>query len=114
MAKILGFILLLVLVFLIVAVALLNPSTAVDIDLFFGKFVDVPLVLALFLAFLLGSLMAFLYLAGGAIKLRLRIRQLGGRIREYEQELTAIRNIPIEGSGARVVEDTSAAPPGTS
>lgn len=111
MAKILGFFLLLVLVFLIVAVALLNPSTVVNINLFFGKFVDVPLVLALFVAFLLGALMTFLYLVGSAIKQKLRIRQLGGRIREYEQELTAIRNIPVEGASTPV-EEESVAPGG--
>jgi len=104
MARILGSFLLLVLVFLIVGVAIRNPAATVDVDLYFGKFIDVPLVEALFVAFLLGSLMTFLYIVGSTIRLKLSIRKLTGRIREYEQELHAIRNIPVEGAARREEE----------
>jgi len=108
MARILGSFLLLVLVFLIVGVAIRNPATTVNVDLYFGKFIDVPLVEALFVSFLLGSLMTFLYIVGSTIRLKLSIRKLTGRIREYEQELHAIRSIPVEGT-AQQEEESSAA-----
>ena len=112
MARILGSFLLLVIVFLIVGFAVLNPVEKVDISLGFGSFVGVPLVLALFIAFLIGSLVTFLYIFGHTIRLQLRIRQLNTRNREFEQELTAIRNIPVEVGGPGE-EDTAAITTGT-
>ncbi len=108
MARMFGYFLLLVLVLMIVTVAIRNPATTVDVDLYFGKFIDVPLVQALFVAFLLGSLMTFLSLVGNTIRLKFSIRKLTGRIREYEQELTAIRNIPVEESARREEESSPA------
>ncbi len=99
MARIFGSFLLLLIVFLILSVAVLNPSSKVDINLHFGHFVDVPLVFALFLAFLVGSILTFLYLMTHAVKLQMRIRKLTSRNKEFEEELTALRNIPVEPTG---------------
>jgi uncharacterized integral membrane protein len=91
-----SFLLLLVLL-LVLGVAVLNPTPRISVNLLFGTFQDVPLVLALFVAFLLGSLITFLYLIGHSLRLRWKIRDLKGRIRQYERELIELRNIPVEG-----------------
>jgi len=90
--------LLLVVVILVLGIAVLNPSPKVSVNLLFGTCEDVPLVLALFVAFLLGSIVTFLYLIGHTLRLRWRIRDLRNRNRQYEQELIALRSIPVEGT----------------
>jgi uncharacterized integral membrane protein len=89
----------LVILFLVLGIAVLNPSPRVDLNLFFGTYYEVPLVLALFVAFLVGSLLTFLYLLVHTVKLQLRVRDLKIRIRQYEKELIALRNIPVVGEG---------------
>jgi len=91
-----SFLLLLVLL-MVLGIAVLNPSPRVDLNLYFGTYYDVPLVLALFMAFLLGSVLTFLYLLVHTIKLQLRVRELKTRNKQYEKELIALRNIPVVG-----------------
>lgn len=91
-----SFLLLLVLL-LVLGVAVLNPEPRVSLNLLFGSFQDVPLVLALFVAFLLGSILTFVYLIGHTVRLRWAIRDLKHRARQYEQELIALRTLPVEG-----------------
>jgi hypothetical protein len=79
-------------------VAVLNSGEPkVNLHFYFGSFYGVPLVLALFLAFLLGSVLTFLYLLVHTIKLQLRVRDLKARTKQYEKELIALRNIPVVG-----------------
>lgn len=93
-----SFLLLLVLL-MVLGIAVLNPGPRVELNLLFGKFTEVPLVLALFAAFLLGSVFTFFYLIGHTLKLRWKIRDLKTKNRQYEQELIALRNIPVEAVG---------------
>ncbi len=112
MAKYLSFIVIILVLFVVVSVAIPNLDEKTDINLLFGTFEEVPVANALFVAFLLGTLMTFCYFLGSMIRMKLQIRKLGSRIRGYEQELTAIRNIPIEGAGPQV-EETSPVSTGT-
>jgi len=93
--RILTSFLLLLILLLVLGIAVLNPEPRVKLNLYFGTFYDVPLVLALFLAFLLGSLLTFLYLLVHTIRLQFRIRELRMRNKQYEKELIALRNIPV-------------------
>lgn len=95
MARLISSFLLLVILLLVLGVAVLNPSPRVDVNLYLGTFHEVPLVLALFIAFLLGSFLTFFYLLTHSIRLRMKIRDLKKRNRDYESELVAIRNIPL-------------------
>jgi uncharacterized integral membrane protein len=74
-----------------------NPAEKVTVDLFFAPpFEGVPLVLALFVAFLFGAV-------GGLSAGALKILELQGRLRDsnrtrsqIEGELTTLRNLPLE------------------
>ncbi len=108
MARIISSFVLLLVLLLVVGIAVLNPSQRVELNLFFGTYYDVPLVLALFLAFLIGCVLTFLYLLVHSVRLRWQIRELKSRNRQYEQEITAIRNIPVDEDGGEEGETFSA------
>ncbi|MBN1825971.1 MAG: LapA family protein [Candidatus Eisenbacteria bacterium] len=112
MLRIISSFLLLLILLLVLGIAVLNPSPRVALNLYFGTFRDVPLVLALFIAFLLGSVLTFFYLLGHTFRLRLRIREMKNRNRDYERELIAIRNIPVDPGEALDEEEPRTDPSG--
>jgi uncharacterized integral membrane protein len=81
----------------IVGFAVLNPEQRVSVNVFFvPPFENVPLVLALFVAFLLG-------IVGGVSAGVLKVLELQAKLRDVnrsrnriEGELTTLRNLPLE------------------
>lgn len=111
MMRFVGAFLILVVVFLIIAVAVLNPDQKID-EINFGpagRFLDVPLVIALFFAFLLGSLLTFFYVVTHTVKQQFRIRQVQKENREIETELHKLRTIAVEGEASRGGDDPAPA-----
>lgn len=107
MMRFVGAFLLLVVVFLIIAVAVLNPDQKIG-EINFGpagRFLDVPLVIALFFAFLLGSLLTFFYLMTHSLKQQFRIRQVQKENREIESELHKLRTMAVEGEATSAEDD---------
>jgi len=98
---------LLVVTMAVVAFAVLNPGERVVINLGFRTYYDVPMILALFLGFLIGVALTILYCLYYFIDLGLAVRRLKKRNRDLESELVAIRNLPIEEALAEMkpVED---------
>jgi uncharacterized integral membrane protein len=97
-ARIVFLILLLVVLFAAVAFAVLNPGQRVDVDLYWRYFADVPLVQSLFIAFVAGGVLAFLYAGMVFIDFQRRIRRLQKDKRRMERELMALRTLPLEES----------------
>ena len=89
---------LLVITIAIIAFAVMNPGERVMVNLGWRIYENVPLILALFLAFVIGILLTLLYTLYYFIDLGLSVRRLKKRNRTLEDELVAIRNLPIEGS----------------
>jgi len=87
---------LLVVTIAVVAFAVMNPGERVVINLGFRTFYDVPMILALFVAFVIGVALALLYCLYYFIDMGLAVRRLKRRSRDLETELVAIRNLPIE------------------
>ena len=87
---------LLIITVAIIAFAVMNPDERVGIDLGWRIYENVPLILALFLAFLIGVGLTLLYCLYYFIDLGLSVRRLKKRNRALEDELVAIRNLPIE------------------
>jgi uncharacterized integral membrane protein len=87
---------LLVVTMAVVAFAVMNPGERVVVNLGFRTFYDVPMILALFVAFLIGVALTLLYCLYYFIDLGLNVRRLKKRNRDLETELVAIRNLPIE------------------
>ncbi len=93
MLKWLGVALLLI---LLLGFSMLNLDQLVDIDLFFWQFQEVPLILVIFEAFIIGMLVWFLIAFVNEIKLRGQLRSLSRDRDEVHEELQALRNQPLE------------------
>jgi uncharacterized integral membrane protein len=80
-----------------IGIAVANPSEKVTIDLLFGPpYVDVPLVFALFVAFLVGGVggcaVSFLWV----VELQTKLRDAKRQSRRLQGELTSLRNLPLD------------------
>ena len=87
---------LLVVTMAVVAFAVMNPGERVIVNLGFRTFYDVPMILALFVAFLIGVALTLLYCLYYFVDMGLNARRLKKRNRDLETELVSIRNLPIE------------------
>ncbi len=97
-SRVIAAISLLVILIAIIGFVVLNPDEHVSINLGWQKYEDVPLVLALFIAFVIGVGLTLLYTLYYFIDLGLTVRRLKKRNRLLEEELIALRNLPIEES----------------
>lgn len=88
--------LILVLVVAVTGFAMLNSSERATVSLGTVTFYDVPLVLLLFEAFVLGAVVWFLVSVWHEIKLRRTIRQQNRDISDLHQEIAALRNISLD------------------
>jgi uncharacterized integral membrane protein len=88
--------LLFVFVLAMIAFAVLNPEDHVDIQLGFGAFTNVPLVLALGIAFGVGVVFTLIFVVAHLLGLYGTIRSLKRTNRALERELTDLRNLPLE------------------
>jgi uncharacterized integral membrane protein len=85
-----------------IAFTVLNPEDRVDVQLGFGRFTDVPLVLALGVAFAVGVFFTLIFAVVHLLDLYAQIRRLRNENRAIRRELTDLRNLPLdedEGSG---------------
>jgi uncharacterized membrane protein YciS (DUF1049 family) len=85
----------------VVAFALYNVSAnqVVSVNLvLWGPFIDVPLVTVVFWSFVAGVVTALLVFISGYIRLSVQLRSAKKRARALENEVTVLRNRPIEES----------------
>lgn len=97
-SRVIAAVALLIIVMAIIAFAFMNPGERVAINLGWRSYVDVPLTLALFLAFAIGVILAGVYTIYYFVGLGLTVRRLKKKNRSLEKELLAIRNLPLEDS----------------
>jgi uncharacterized integral membrane protein len=102
-SRVIAAIALLIVTLAIIAFAILNAGPEIEsINLGIGKYYNVPLVVALFAAFVVGVIVTLLYCLYYFIDLGLSVRRLKKKNKQLEKELVAIRNLPLEES----LEDT--------
>ena len=78
-------------------VAVRNPLEKVTIDLLFAPpYVDVPLVWALFVAFLVGGLSGCAIALLWIVELQSKLRDTKRQARRLQGELTSLRNLPLD------------------
>lgn len=78
-------------------IAVRNPLEKVTIDLLFGPpYVDVPLVWALFVAFLVGGLSGCAIALLWIVELQSKLRDAKRQARRLQSELTSLRNLPLD------------------
>jgi uncharacterized integral membrane protein len=95
-SRVIAAIALLIITVAVIAFAVMNPSERVGISLGWVAYNDVPLILALFVAFLVGIILTVLYSLYYFIDMGLNVRRLKKRNRDLEDELVALRNLPLE------------------
>jgi uncharacterized integral membrane protein len=97
-SRIIAAIALLIITVAIIAFAVMNPGEKVAINLGWVAYEGVPLILALFVAFVIGVVLSILYCLYYFIDMGLTVRRLKKRNRDLENELVALRNLPLEES----------------
>jgi uncharacterized integral membrane protein len=86
-----------VLVVAAIGFAVRNPAQQVTVDLFFGPpYQGVPLVFALFVAFLVGGIGGCAVAILWVVELQARLRDSRRQVRRLQGELTSLRNLPLE------------------
>lgn len=88
--------LLFIFVLAMIAFTVLNPEDRVDVQLGFGHFADVPLVLALGVAFAVGVFFTLIFVVAHLLDLYGTISRLKKENRNFRRELTDLRNLPLE------------------
>ncbi len=94
--RVIAAIALLIITVAIIAFAVMNPSERVLVSLGWIAYDGVPLILALFIAFVVGIVLSVLYSLYYFIDMGLNVRRLKKRNRDLEDELVALRNLPLE------------------
>ena len=97
-SRVIAAVALLIIAIAVIAFAVLNPGERVAINLGWRSYTDVPMILALFIAFVIGIVLAFIYSLYYFVDLGLAVRRLKKKNRSLEKELVAIRNLPLEES----------------
>lgn len=88
--------------------AILNSAQKINLTVAPGKeYYDVPLVVALFAAFVLGALIVFIFSFFRDVIARANLSKLRRENARLAEELTALRNLPLEepGEGGSVRAD---------
>ncbi len=97
--RVIAAIALLIVTLAIIGFAIMNAGPKIDsVNLGMGRYYDVPLVVALFVAFVVGVVVTLLYCLYYFIDLGLTVRRLKKKNKQLEKELVAIRNLPLEES----------------
>ena len=75
-----------------------NPAQKINVDLVFAKYIDVPLVMVVFWSFVAGMLVSLVLFILIYLRQVVQIRSFQKMIRSLENEVTVLRNRPIEES----------------
>jgi len=79
--------------------SLLNQRETVGVNLFGWESPEIPLYLALFIAFVIGMFVWLLISAFQIFQLQAELRTCKKGNRKLQEELDALRNLPLEESG---------------
>lgn len=97
-SRVIAAIALLVITMAIIAFAVMNPGERVMIHLGWGTYSNVPMILALFISFVIGIVLTLVYSLYYFVDLGLTVRKLKRQNKTLEKELLAIRSLPLEDS----------------
>ncbi len=98
LSRVIAAIALLIITMAIIAFAVMNPGERVLIHLGWRTYTNVPMILALFVAFVIGIVLTLIYSLYYFVDLGLRVRKLKSENKTLEKELLAIRSLPLEDS----------------
>lgn len=101
-SRVIAAIALLIITMAIIAFAVMNPGERVMIHLGWRTYIDVPMILALFIAFVIGIVLTLIYSLYYFVDLGLTVRRLKSKNKTLEKELLAIRSLPLDESADEV------------
>ena len=91
-----------ILFFALLILAILNTNQSVDINFYQWKsFHDVPLWVIIFSSIAIGIIISAIVGLSEHIKLKLQLSRMRKRIKQLEEEISSLRNIPI----AQVIQE---------
>jgi uncharacterized integral membrane protein len=99
LSRVIAAVALLVITMAIIAFAVMNPGERVLVQLGWRTYTNVPMILALFIAFVIGIGLTLIYSLYYFVDLGLTVRKLKSENKMLEKELLAIRSLPLEDSG---------------
>ena len=88
----------------VLSFAFLNPDQRVNLDLFFVHYPVVPLTVVVLISIFIGMLLMFSITIFQDAKMRSEIRKLRKQNQRKDEELTSLRNLPIESADAEAEE----------
>ena len=89
---------------IILSFAFLNPDQRVNIDLFFSSYPEVPLTVVVLISIFIGMILMFCITIFQDVKMRTEIKSLRKEKLRKDEELTSLRNLPIESVDSETTE----------
>ena len=93
--KVFNSVLFILMLFAVLGFSILNSQQTVDINLYWKHYYNVSMVIALFIAFMIGLIFWFLISTANNLVLRSNNRMLNRKIRELKEELRELRNASL-------------------
>jgi uncharacterized integral membrane protein len=91
-----------VLITLIVGFAIYNSEERVSVNLYGHEYYNVPMIFVAFWALVVGMLISFALGIGYYFRMYSELRNQRGENQKLLQEITALRNLPLEEEGGEV------------
>jgi uncharacterized integral membrane protein len=90
-----------ILITLIVGFAIYNSEERVSVNLYGKEYYDVPMIFVAFWALVVGMLISFALGIGYYFRMYSELRNQRGENQKLLQEITALRNLPLEEEGEK-------------
>lgn len=88
--------LIIILIGIIVGFVIYNSHQQVSIELFGKQYIEIRMISVIFFSFVIGMLVTFVLLIFVMIKMQGRLRHQKRENRKLLEEITALRNMPLE------------------
>ena len=98
LSRVIAAVALLIITMAIISFAVMNPGERVLVHLGWRTYANVPMILALFVAFVIGICLTLIYSLYYFVDLGLTVRKLKSKNKTLEKELLAMRSLPLEDS----------------
>ncbi|MEE9442954.1 MAG: LapA family protein [candidate division Zixibacteria bacterium] len=89
-------VLIVILIVILIGFAVFNAQEMVTVDLFFSKYINIPMIVVAYMAFTFGVLISFLLFVSIYFRQISDIRKFKRLADSLSSEISALRNRPIE------------------
>ena len=93
--------LLIILIVLVVGFSIYNSDEKISVNLYGQEYIDVPMIFVAFWALVIGMLISFVLGVSYYFKMHSELRSLKKENKKLMDEVTALRNLPLEEADER-------------